>query len=131
MSRVSISKSYAVLVGMEGYARTKRKVKDMEASLEHEKDKILHPEKAKQQDEQLKDKSQSAEKERKYLEHRRAEDEENRQGDKKDKRLSSRLARKLGLRDKKNNDRERPGNEGRAIPGEGPENGVPPPEGKR
>jgi hypothetical protein len=131
MSRVSISKSYAVLVGIEGYTRTKRKVKDVEKSLEHNKDKILYPEKIKQQDEQLKDKSQSAEKERKYLEHRKLEDGEKLQGHNKVKSLSSRLAQKLRLHGKGDNGRERPGHEGRDIPGEGPEDGVPPPEGKR
>jgi hypothetical protein len=131
MSRVSISKSYAVLVGMEGYTRTKRKVKEVEQRLEHDKDKILHPEKVKQQEEQLKDKSQSAEKERQYLEHRKLKDGEEGQGQTKEKSLSSKLARMLRLRGNEDNDKERPGAEARNIPGEGPEDGVPPPEGKR
>ncbi len=57
MSRVSISKSYAVLVGIESYTRTKRKVKKVESSLEQGKVKILHPEKIRQQAEPEKDKS--------------------------------------------------------------------------
>lgn len=117
---------------MESYTRTKRKVKDVESSLEHEKDKILHPDKVKQQDEQQKDRSQSAEKERQYLEKRRLEDETKRQGKKKtDESLSTRIARKLGLRSREDSNREPPRAGGRGIPGTGPEDGVPPPEGKR
>lgn len=131
MSRVSISKSYAVLVGMEGYTRTKRKIKDVESSLEHGKEKILHPDKVRQQDEQQKDKSQSAEKERRYLENARLEEEKKRQGRSKDERLSARVARKLRLGGKEETNREELGSVGRGIPGVGPEDGVPPPEGKR
>jgi hypothetical protein len=131
MSRVSISKSYAVLVGMEGYTRTKRKVKNIEQRLEHDKDKILHPEKVKQQDEQLKDKSESAEKERQYLEHCKLKDGDQGQGHAKGKSLSFKLARMLRLHGKEDGGREKPGPEGRNIPGGGPEDGVPPPEGKR
>lgn len=65
---MSIPKSLAVLVGMESYMGTKRKVKDAEARLVREKDKIVHPAKLRAQEEQRKDKSQSAEKEREYLE---------------------------------------------------------------
>lgn len=68
LSRVSIPKSYALLAGMEGYARTKRKVKEMKSRLKHEKDKLLQPETVRQQEEQQRDKSESAEKERQYLE---------------------------------------------------------------
>jgi hypothetical protein len=131
MSRVSISKSYAVLVGMESYTRTKRKVKDVESMLEHEKDKVLHPDKVRLQHEQQKDKSQSAEKERQHLESRKLEDERTRQGKINGGSLSSRFARKLGLRVKEENNGETLGDRGRGIPGQGPEDGVPAPEGKR
>jgi hypothetical protein len=132
MSRVSISKSYAVLVGMESYTRTKRNVKAIEHTLGYKKDKLLHPEKVREREEQEKDKTESAEKERQHLEKRRLEEEKNRQGTKdKDGSLSSRIARKLGLRGKTDKNREGLGTEGRGIPGAGPEDGVPPPEGKR
>ena len=124
MTRVSISKSYAVLMGMESYTRTKRKVKNIESKLGHEKDKLVHPERVRQQDEQQKDKSQSAEKERKWLENHKAEEEKEREGGRKHERLSSRIAMKLGLHPKGNNDR-------RGVPGVVPEDGVPPLEGKR
>jgi len=116
---------------MEGYTRTKRKMKDIEQRLEHDKDKILHPEKVKQQDEQLKDKSQSAEKERQHLERCKLRDGDKGQDLTKDNSLSSKLARMLRLHGKEDNSRERPGSGGRSIPGEGPADGVPPPEGKR
>lgn len=120
MSRVSISKSYAVLVGIESYTRTKRKIKDIESSLKHDKDKILHPEKVKQQNELQEDKSQSAEKERRYLERLRIEDEQKRQG-KNEESLSSKVARKLNLRGKGDNGRERLESKSRDVPGLAPE----------
>src|SRR2546429_9591994 len=43
MSHVSISKSYAVLVGLEVYAHTRRKVKMARRSIKEHKDKVLHP----------------------------------------------------------------------------------------
>ena len=115
MSRVSITKSYAVLWGMESYTRTKRKMKGIESSLEHDKDKILHPEKVRQQNELQQDKSQSAEKERRYLENQRIEEEQKRLGKDKES-LSFKVARKLGLRGKEDNDTQTLGSEGRDIP---------------
>lgn len=131
MSRLSISRSYAVLVGMESYTRTKGKEGQIESSLKHEKDKVLHPEKVKEQNERQKDKSQSAEKERQHLEKLRLEDEKRRQSRKEEGNLSSRMARKLGLRAKENGGGERTESEGRGIQGVGPEDGVPPLEEER
>lgn len=102
MSRVSISKSYAVLMGMESYTRTKRKMKSIESGLEHDKDKILHPENVRQQNELQQDKSQSAEKERRHLERQRIDDEQKHRS-KDQESLSSKVARKLGLRGKEDN----------------------------
>lgn len=71
MSHVSISRSYAVLVGLESYVRTRRRVKTAEKMVVREKDKFLHPEKLKEEEEATRDKSQSAEKERLWLERQR------------------------------------------------------------
>jgi len=67
MSRASISRSYAVLVGIESYTHTRKRVKTAEEIVVHEKDKLLHPEKARRDKEAKQDKSRSAEKERLYL----------------------------------------------------------------
>ena len=100
MSRISIPKSYAVLVGLESYTRTKRKVKGIGNSLEHKKDQVLHPERVKQQDEQQKDKSKSAEKERQHLEKVKVANDQKGQGSE-EKSLSATLARKLDFRERK------------------------------
>lgn len=72
-SHVAISKSYAVLVGLEAYLRTRRKGKEMLGKLAHGKDKILAPEETAEREEDARDKSESAEKERKALEREEAE----------------------------------------------------------
>lgn len=97
MSRVSISKSFMVLIGTESYTRTKRKMKDIETRLKHQKDKIINPGKARERYEHEKDKSQSAETERKYLEKHGLE-EEKLQRQEKDQNLGSKIATKLGVR---------------------------------
>jgi len=71
MSRVSISKAYAVLLGMETYKRGKAEVEHAETALGHQKDKLLHPKKVQEEEEAKRDKSESAEKERQYLEKQR------------------------------------------------------------
>ena len=67
MSRVSISRSYAMLVGLETYTKATRKVKIAEKAAKYQKDKLFHPEKVRQEEEARKDKSESAEKERQHL----------------------------------------------------------------
>ena len=67
MSRVSISKSYAVLLGLEGYMKTKRHMHEGVTIVEHEAEKIFHPEQARQREEKARDKSDSARKEREFL----------------------------------------------------------------
>ncbi|KAF7159152.1 hypothetical protein CNMCM6106_006285 [Aspergillus hiratsukae] len=42
MSHVSITKSYAILAGMEGYVRTKHKLRDLHKTLDGSKEKLLH-----------------------------------------------------------------------------------------
>jgi hypothetical protein len=68
MSRVSISRSYAVLVGLEMYMRGKKKIEHGLHHVAEEKDEILHPDEVKKRQEEAKDKSKSAEKERQILE---------------------------------------------------------------
>ena len=68
MRRVSISKSYAVLVGLEVYIKTRQKGRDLAKKLVHTKHKIADPEEVKKQTEADREKSESAEKERELLE---------------------------------------------------------------
>jgi len=77
MSHVSISKSYAVLVGLEAYMKTRQKGKDVMKKLTHRRDKIMSPEVAKRREEEERDKSQSAELERKFLEEQERQRDEN------------------------------------------------------
>ncbi|RDA93246.1 hypothetical protein CP533_6483 [Ophiocordyceps camponoti-saundersi (nom. inval.)] len=67
MSHVSISKSYAVLVGLETYVKTRRKGKNLVGKLIREKDKMVAPDEFRKRQEAEKDKSESAEKERLFL----------------------------------------------------------------
>jgi hypothetical protein len=75
MSQVSISRSYAVLAGLESYTKTTGKMKSLEKVVKYGKDKLLHPDKVRQEEEARKDKSQSAEKERQHLAALEAEQE--------------------------------------------------------
>ena len=60
MSRVSISKSYAVLLGLEAYIGGKTRVQKFERGLKDGLDRVLHPAEAKARREAAKDSSQSA-----------------------------------------------------------------------
>ena len=60
MSRVSISKSYAVLVGLEAYLGTKKQAKAVGEGVKLGVEKVVHPEQAKARKEKEKDTSQSA-----------------------------------------------------------------------
>ncbi|KAF7519070.1 hypothetical protein G7054_g13225 [Neopestalotiopsis clavispora] len=90
MSHVSISKSYAVLVGLEAYVKTRRKGKEALQKITHGKEKILDPAAANKREEAAKDTSKSAELERRHLEKESEAREENRAGVK--------FMQKLGLR---------------------------------
>lgn len=105
MSRVSISKSYAVLVGIEGYTKTRKKIKEAEQDMKHTAEKVTNPQKAKEEEERQKDKSKSAEKERMWLEHKQAEERKKVEEDKRRKRegsFTARLMQKLHLRGSNN-----------------------------
>lgn len=75
MSHVSISKSYAVLVGLEAYVKTKKKGKEIMQKLTHQKQKILYPDEARKREEAALDTSESAALERKVLEKEREKEE--------------------------------------------------------
>ncbi len=67
MSHVSISKAYAVLVGLEAYMKTKRKGKELVRRLRHRTDKVVAPDEARRREEAERDTSQSADRERRFL----------------------------------------------------------------
>ena len=125
MSRVSISQSYAVLVGLESYTKTRKKIKKTESGIAHQKDKILHPEKVRQEEDATEDKSQSAKKEREHLEQQRLA-QETAKAEKSPSARISRLFKHMRLKDDK---QAKVGSEGPGVAGSGPEDGVPPPEG--
>ncbi|CAI6282704.1 unnamed protein product [Periconia digitata] len=67
MSRVSISRSYAILVGLETYVKTRRKAKSGVQHARNAETKIMRPEEYEKQKEAEKDTSKSAEQERRIL----------------------------------------------------------------
>jgi hypothetical protein len=95
MSRVSISRSYAVLVGLEAYVHTRGNIKKGIAHVTHHTDKVFDPEAAKQREQEQIDNSQSAKREREHLEKERQKEEEL----KNQMNLKERLAHKLRLDD--------------------------------
>jgi len=118
MSHVSISRSYAVLVGLEAYVKTRRRGKTLLKNLTHRKDKLLSPEAAAKQEEEERDKSKSAEKERQYLERKGTEEQE--------RRHNMPLMEKLHLSHSRIG--EQPGEKGEnsnvEVAGTGPENAI-------
>jgi hypothetical protein len=76
MSHVSISRSYAILLGLEAYVKTRKKIKRGIEHLHHGKQKVVRPEDYKKMKEAQWDKSKSAEKEREVLAIQAAEEEE-------------------------------------------------------
>ncbi|ROV88805.1 hypothetical protein VSDG_08975 [Cytospora chrysosperma] len=93
MGHVSISKSYAVLVGLEMYAKTQQKGKRLLQMATHKKDKVVHPEEVQEREEAARDKSQSAEKERRFLEKQAIEDSKLREENK----AAIKVMHKLGV----------------------------------
>jgi hypothetical protein len=93
MSHVSISRSYAVLVGLEAYVKTRRRGKKFMKKLVHHRDKILEPEEERKRLEAERDKSQSAEIERRYLEQKEREEHAAWERNRADKRLLEKLER--------------------------------------
>ncbi|TVY49810.1 IQ domain-containing protein [Lachnellula occidentalis] len=96
MSHVSISRSYAVLVGLEAYVRTRKKGKRFLQRLVHHKDKILDPVEVARRQEDERDKSESAAREQKVVEMRQKAEEKERY----ENRANPKLLKKLRIRPK-------------------------------
>lgn len=137
MSRVSISRSYAVLVGLESYVHTRRRVKHTERMAIRKKDELLHPEKVEQEEEASRDKSKSAEKERVFLEQQRLAKEQEELERKESRRRSGVFSRALHKMKTRRKSVKTEGSATTAEPkekrimGTGPEDGIPAPEGQR
>lgn len=89
MTHVSISRSYAVLVGLEGYLGAKRGVKKGEQRVKD----ALNPEEAKKREEEQRDKSNSAQKEKEFLEAQAAEQ----QAERRRQSVAARMVKKLQM----------------------------------
>lgn len=133
MSHVSISRSYAVLVGLEAYVKTRRKGKRLLKALVHGRDKLLSPDEVREQEEAAMDRSESAARERRFLEMQ--QEEENRDENK----ANLKLLQKLHLRPREPNHEVNGVEKSSAslkseaeiqVPGHGAENAIPP-EGTR
>jgi len=124
MSHVSISRSYAILVGLEAYVKTRRKGKQILQKFSIHKDKPLAPDELSKREDEARNKNESAEKERQYLQSKVREERE----DKENMKLLDRL--KLRLREDERGgigeieDREKESDI--QAPGTGPENAVVP-----
>jgi len=88
---VSISRSYAVLVGLEAYVKTRRRGKRFLKKLVHHRDKILDPEEVAKREEEERDKSESAAREQRFLEMRQKAEEEEREENRADLKLLNKL----------------------------------------
>ena len=75
MGRVSISKSYIVLTGLEMYASGTKKGKEMFKNLAKSTEKVLHPHAAARREEEGQDKSKSAQRERQVISEERQKEE--------------------------------------------------------
>ncbi|KAG7139112.1 IQ domain-containing protein IQM5 like [Verticillium longisporum] len=93
VSHVSISKSYAVLVGLETYVRTRKKGKHVLQKMSLKKDKLVAPEAVARREEEERDKSESAAREREILEAEAAREQQERE----EKSATVKLMRKLHI----------------------------------
>jgi len=96
MSHVSISRSYAVLVGLEAYVKTRRRGKRFVKALIKGRDKLLDPAEAARQEERERDKSQSAAMEERVLELKQKVEEE----EKEERRSKSAMLDRIHIRPK-------------------------------
>ena len=87
LSRLNLSRSYAVLLGLEGYIGAKKHVKTAEQGMKD----VVDQEGKRKREEAAKDKSKSAQQERHILEQQEQE--------KRKESLSYKLMRKLGFQD--------------------------------
>lgn len=68
VGHVTISKAYAVLLGLETYTKSRRMGKDLMHKMIHRKNKVVHPKETKKKEEDEVDTSKSAQREREILE---------------------------------------------------------------
>ena len=130
MSHVSISRSYAVLVGLEAYVKTRRRGKQLFQKLLYHRDKLLSPVEVAEKEEAERDKSESAAKEKKFLEEKEAQREA--------ESTTTKLKEKLHITHTNTEAREHPTGETKSWEkdpdiqkaGTGPENAIAP-EGNR
>lgn len=129
-----------MLVGLESYVRTRRRVKTAEKLVIREKDKVLHPEKIREEEEASRDKSQSAEKERLWLAQQREDAEREareREASRRQSGTFSRLISKIKSRKdstgRSSSDKGIAGDDRKEkrVLGTGPEDSIPAPDGER
>jgi hypothetical protein len=138
MNHVSISRSYAVLVGLEAYVKTRRRGKRFLQKLVQHRDKILDPAEVAKREEEERDKSESAAIEQRFLEMRQKAEEEEREENRVDMKLLNkpRIKPKTPLHaegtteEKAAEDKEDAKDTEIQVPGTGPENAIAP-EGTR
>ncbi|UKZ65477.1 uncharacterized protein TrAtP1_006676 [Trichoderma atroviride] len=68
VGHVTISKAYAVLLGLETYTKSRRMGKDLMHKMIHRKNKVAHPKETKKKEEDEVDTSRSAQREREVME---------------------------------------------------------------
>lgn len=137
MSRVSISRSYAVLVGLEAYVKTRRKVKKGIHHAKNAEEKVMRPEEHEKKKEEEKDKSKSAEKERQLLAHKAEKEEAERKQKSFPRRIWQKLSRGGSISEKseltpkqREEAKEQKKKKWLSKTGEDVESGIPP-DGKR
>jgi hypothetical protein len=130
MSHVSISRSYAVLVGLEAYVRSRRRGKKLVQKLIHGRDRLLSPEEVAKREEEERDKCESAEREKRFLEMKQEADQDQ-------DRANAKLLKKLHITHGSTDDTfekqevvEKTKDKNIQVPGTGPENAIAP-EGTR
>lgn len=104
---MSISRSYAVLVGLEAYVKTRRKFKHGVEHVKEAETKVVHPEEHARKKEAEKDKSKSAERERQILAHKAAREE----AEKKEQSWRHRIWKRLSISSSR--DKDDPAGKGR------------------
>jgi hypothetical protein len=129
MSHVTISRSYAVLVGLEAYVKTRRRGKKIVKALLHGRDMLLTHDELKKREEEHLDRTETADRERRF--HDIQQDEDAREENK----ANIKLLNKLHIRPTtpkhapnktaKEVNEEKPDDEDVIGPGNGPENAIP------
>ena len=129
MSRVSISRSYAVLVGLEAYVKTRRKVKKSIGAVKDVETKIVHPEVYERKIEEQKDNSESARRERQLLADQAEKEEVKRKERSWKRRIWKMISRTGEKKDAAIREKEHEKDQKKAIlsqPGQDIESGIPP-----